>query len=320
MLARILLRAGDYIFVLRPLILVPVWSFYLLGARSGLLNAAPGATASVFPTLACLTLLMASAYLINQVFDRRTDALNEKGHYLTRGIFSVRWVVGCAVALFLVAAWINRSLPAAQRAAMVAALLLAMAYSLPPLRLCARPFLDLLANAVGYGGVAFAAGYVAFDPAPAAAARAALPWMLLVGATFAHTTILDVAGDRAAGKRTLAVAIGAPRAARGAAIFALAASATAAVAWRSTGDVLALVVTAPVALAYVRWAFPRRTTPRSSAHAVQGATALVALAAAWSEPLLLAVVVPLVLIARPYYRGRFGVAYPGPADDASASG
>ncbi|MDH3198572.1 MAG: UbiA family prenyltransferase [Candidatus Krumholzibacteria bacterium] len=319
MLARILLRAGDYIFVLRPLILVPVWSFYLLGARSGALAAPPGGAVRVFPALACLTLLMASAYLINQVFDRRTDALNEKGHYLTRGIFSARWVVGFAVALFFAAAWVNHTLPAAQRAAMVAALVLAMAYSLPPARLCARPFLDLLANALGYGGVAFAAGRAVFDPSLAEAARASLPWVLLVGATFLHTTILDVEGDRAAGKRTTAVAMGATRAARGAAVLALAATAAAAAQWRSTGDTLALLVTAPLAAAYARWAFARWTTPRSSAHAVQGATALVALAAAWNEPRLLAVVIPLVLIARLYYRRRFGVPYPGPADDASAT-
>jgi len=317
MLARILLRAGDYLFVLRPLILVPVWSFYLLGARTGELAAPPGAAGHVFPGLACLTLLMASAYLINQVFDRRTDAINEKGHYLTRGLFSARAVVAGSLALLIAAAWFNRELPGAQRETMVAALVLAMAYSLPPARLCARPVADLAANALGYGGVAFAAGHAAFDPSLAAAARAAAPWVPLVGAVFLHTTILDVDGDRRTGKRTTAVAFGAVAAARAAAALALVAALTAAAYWRWNGDALALVVTAPIAIAYARAAFAHAR--RASALAVQGATAWVALAAAWYEPRLLLVVVPLALIARPYYRRRFGVTYPGPADDASAS-
>ena len=36
MTKRILLRIGDFIFVTRPLILIPAWSFYLLGARAGI--------------------------------------------------------------------------------------------------------------------------------------------------------------------------------------------------------------------------------------------------------------------------------------------
>jgi hypothetical protein len=38
-------RAGDYLFLLRPMILIPVWTFYLLGAHHGSRAASTGLAA-----------------------------------------------------------------------------------------------------------------------------------------------------------------------------------------------------------------------------------------------------------------------------------
>jgi hypothetical protein len=67
---------------------------------------------------------------------------------------------------------------------------------------------DLAANAVGYGGLAFVLGASSISRETVDAWVGALPWMFLVGATFLHTTVLDVACDGASGKRTTSVAIG----------------------------------------------------------------------------------------------------------------
>ena len=78
MISRTFLRLCDYIFVLRPLILVPAWSFFLVGAAQGgdrafLNTALPSST--VLPTL---TAILIVAYLINQIFDKDSDAKNNK--------------------------------------------------------------------------------------------------------------------------------------------------------------------------------------------------------------------------------------------------
>ncbi len=66
-----LLRICDFIFVLRPLILIPAWSFYLIGAATAIETnpdyprGFPGLTAFL-----SLTAILITAYLLNQIFDR----------------------------------------------------------------------------------------------------------------------------------------------------------------------------------------------------------------------------------------------------------
>lgn len=325
MSSRALLRIGDFFFVTRPLIMIPAWSFFLLGLRAGTAAAGePPPARVVMSGLACLTAILACAYLINQVFDRESDAHNEKGHYLTRGIFSARTVVIMALAFFAVASVFFRMSTSAQRPALVAALALALFYSLPPLRLCARPVLDLLANAVGYGGLAFAVGFAAASPEHLYGWMRAVPYVFLVGATFLHTTILDVEGDRHGGKTSTTVKIGVGWSALWAVVLAAAGTGwAAAVSWHADGDPFApmLLTGAMVGFfaAYVRIRAavsadpPRRDdVDRTSSGAVQLATALVALAAVLVDYRFAFVLVPLVLLSRLYYRARFGLSYPGP--------
>jgi 1,4-dihydroxy-2-naphthoate octaprenyltransferase len=148
--------------------------------------------------------------------------------------------------------------------------------------------------------------------------------MLLVGAVFLHTTILDVDGDAAAGKRTTTVKIGVMRSAQIA--TALAAIAAAATAWRyfgKDGSVVAAVVAALslvfVVLGHVRLADAEKLESvarsaarvRASSLVVQSITALIALWACLRDPMLIALFVPLMVAARFYYRARFSIRYPG---------
>jgi 4-hydroxybenzoate polyprenyltransferase len=191
------MRALDALFALRPMVLVPAWSFFLLGY-----GASP--PASHFPSWRFLlfTLAMIGVHLANQVADRETDRINDKAYFLQRGIFSTReYVVAAAacLAIGLGLAWVRRESPALLSMAVA----LGLAYSVPPLRFSARPGLDLVANALGYGVVAPLLGAgggltLAFLACTACA----------VGAVFTHTTLLDLEGDRRTGKRTVGVALG----------------------------------------------------------------------------------------------------------------
>jgi 4-hydroxybenzoate polyprenyltransferase len=300
-----LLRIGDYLFVLRPLLLIPAWSFYLIGAGEGLGKSIPGGfeLPSIW-TFAGLTAVLVTAYLLNQIFDRDSDAGNDKCPYLSRGIFGVRTLLILALGFYLLASTCFRRLEDAQRIPLIAALVLSLIYSLPPIRLCARPVLDLLANAVGFGGIAFLLGY-SLSPAGHGGLVMALPYTLLVGATFLHTTILDEDGDRRAGKRTTTVLIGAGASRIAAVVLHGAAVATAVYSGRPTAVVLT-AISLPLTLA----ALPGGRTGRSSIQ-VQGTTALVSLGAAVHWPAFALLIIPLAVLSRLYHRRRFDLNYPG---------
>ncbi|MFQ5512054.1 MAG: UbiA family prenyltransferase [Candidatus Krumholzibacteriia bacterium] len=300
-----MLRLFDFVFVLRPLILIPAWSFYLIGAaqaevpRSGTAAGLP--SPSVF---VALTTILTTAYLLNQVFDRESDEKNGKCFYLSRGIFHARTLVIMALLSFLVASTAFRHVEGIHRGLLLGALVLSLFYSLPPLRLCARPFADMLANAAGYGGLAFALGYGASRPA-LAVVTAASPWALLVAATFLHTAILDVPGDRDSGKISTAVFLGAGTASWLAAFLHAAAVVTAIL----TRNTAALWVTGAL-LPAAAYAVVRRDG-RASSIVVQASTGVVAVAAAVFWPAYLLLIVPVVVLSRFYYKRRFGIIYPG---------
>ncbi len=325
---RFLIRLGDYVFVMRPLILVPAWSFYLLGAAAGRrmsgvasrpVGLVPDAPDPFYYGIGCLTAILITAYLLNQVFDQESDRINDKGHFLTRGIFSVRTVVLMALVTFLIASYFFRFVDDAQRLPLVIAVVLSLAYSLPPLRLVARPFADLLANAIGYGGIAYVAGFAAWHPSAADASLLALPYVLLVGATFLHTTIMDVEGDKRSGKITTSVVIGAAPSAVLAWVLAAAGLVPAlAVSLARFGDRLAPMILAVSTAVFVHAALRARRSGdvAASSNAVQWATVLIAIPAVIAWPVYLLLLLPLVVAARLYYRARFGVNYPGPAASA----
>lgn len=296
------MRVVDFFFALRPLVLVPAWSFFLLGAaaarRSG---AAPDFPAA---SCVCFTLVMLAVHLVNQVADRDSDRLNEKGFFLQRGIFTPRQYL-CAAALCLAGgiggAWRLQASPGV----VVAAAVLGLAYSVPPLRLAARPGFDLAANAAGYGGIAVLMG--APEPARAGSPFVALVMascMLAVGAVFLHTTLLDQEGDRRTGKRTSGVVWGTAPTRYVAAACALAALLAAAGAgWLLT----AIPATVLALLALGAALAPAKVPSRRVCVAASAAYALSA-GVAWTP--FLPLLALLALATRIYYRRRFQIAYP----------
>jgi 4-hydroxybenzoate polyprenyltransferase len=309
---RLFLKICDFIFVLRPLILIPAWGFYLIGAAQGRGATMPTTTGLPSPiALLSLTSILVCAYLLNQVFDRETDEKNDKCFYLSRGIFRVRTLIIMAAVFFLVAAYAFQGVVSPiQRWTLLLSLALSLLYSLPPIRLCARPFLDMLANAFGYGGCAVVMGFGAYQSSAADAMAVSVPYVLLVASTFLHTTILDVEGDRASGKISTAVFIGERRSTNLAAFFHLLAVLSAFV----TSNFVAIVVSGLTVPASIH---ALKTGTRSaSTILVQANTLVVAVVAAFFWPVFGAVLVPLVLLARFYYHRRFGIIYPGPRKSA----
>lgn len=200
---------ADYIFLLRPMILIPVWTFFLLGAWHGSRSAgtAPGGT-SLLAGILSFTAIVAAAYIINQITDRKTDRAAGKLFFLSHGIISIRAArtEAAVLAVSAVAASVFL-LPLGFTAIILIGAWLGAAYSIEPYRLKKRPVLDVLANAMANGVLNTLAGWIAIG-APLDGLTILAPYPLAVAAVHLSTTLADIDGDRASGLRTSGVALG----------------------------------------------------------------------------------------------------------------
>jgi 1,4-dihydroxy-2-naphthoate octaprenyltransferase len=126
---------------------------------------------------------------------------------------------------------------------LLAALALAWSYSGPPLRLHTRTLGEVMGGLLLAGLTPLFAYYVQAGWPSASSWSIAAPLLALQFAMLVTVSLPDVEGDAAAGKRTLAVALGRPRAARLAALATIGALLTPFV-WWSVG--VSLVVAASV--------------------------------------------------------------------------
>ncbi|MCD4690872.1 UbiA family prenyltransferase, partial [bacterium] len=166
-------RPLDFVFILRPAVIVPLWIFFAQGAR---LPSQSGwafrivvlPSAVEWMALASITGILAGAYLLNQLLDIETDRLNDKLFFLPRGIISVRaaWIE--LVIIWCGAAGLASALSLASRWAALAAFAFSVTYSAPPVRAKSRVGLDVLWNAIGFGLAGTLAGLTTVTSAAAA--------------------------------------------------------------------------------------------------------------------------------------------------------
>jgi 4-hydroxybenzoate polyprenyltransferase len=302
-------RAVDYIFLLRPMILIPVWTFFLLGARHG----AKAASAALDPLrfgagILSFTSLIGAVYIVNQIADRRADLAANKLFLIPRGIVSLRaaWIEAAALsaASFAISLVL---LPAPFTWILAASLALGAAYSLEPVRLKRRPALDVIANAAGNGVLNTLAGWVAAG-APLDGWRVLVPYPFAVASVHLATTLADVEADSRMGFRTSGVALGISRG-----LFcSTALMGGAAIAAYLTGNVAALaasILSLPFFLIPVR----SITGPSKNADAlipVKTATLVFSVAAGVLFPPYLPFLAVVIILTRLYYARRFGMSYP----------
>jgi 4-hydroxybenzoate polyprenyltransferase len=206
----------DAVFLCRPVLLIPVWSFCMFGYLSGLssrngfsLAAAWNAQPRIALWMVVFSLSVGSVYVLNQIVDRNVDALNAgfalliKGKapvwhaWITAGVLSV---LSIAVPLVFIPCLAIFS---------CAGLVIGLLYCTKPSYFTGRPILDFLSNATGYGIVSFGAGwYLAGGAFGTGFAVSALPYFLMMCAGSISSTLPDFAGDKTGGKMTTAVFLG----------------------------------------------------------------------------------------------------------------
>lgn len=301
-------KAADYLFLMRPIILIPVWTFYLLGAHHGRDPASSGAPAqSLLIGALSFTLLIGAAYIVNQITDRESDRLNRKLFLISDGIVPVRtaWIETCMLGAMALAAGAFVSLPFFFL--LLFGALLGAAYSIEPLRLKRRPGLDVAANAVGNGIINTLAGWIAAGGSTAGLPVLA-PYPLAVASVHLATTLADIGGDSGMGLRTTGVAIGARRG-----LFASAAlmAAAAGLAW-AVGNRPAFYASLLSLPCFISALGRLRAAPAAGELLLPAKVATLVFTAAagiifWP---FIPFVIAVLWCTRIYYRRRFGIVYP----------
>ncbi len=197
----------DYIFLTRPILLIPGWAFLFLGYyRAG------GERFALEPKFILIfiiyTMLMAAVYILNQITDIKSDKINDKHLLLAEGILSRREGY-IEIGLLLCAAFI---LSVFQHGFftifIIISLILGIMYSAPPFKFKERPIIDFLVNGIGYGFFNFSVGWLSIKEFSLQTIIFSLPYIFGVAAIFINTTILDIKGDELSGSLTTGIYLG----------------------------------------------------------------------------------------------------------------
>ena len=158
----------------------------------------------------------ATSQAVNDWFDRHVDAINEPQRPIPSGRMPGRWGLYIAIIWTLVSLAVASLLWPWGFGAAVVGLLMAWAYSAPPLRLKENGWWGNAACGVSYEGIAWTTGAAVMAGGQMPDARSL--WLALLYSIGTHgiMTLNDfkaVAGDRAMGVRSLPVQLGEQRAA-----------------------------------------------------------------------------------------------------------
>jgi 4-hydroxybenzoate polyprenyltransferase len=238
---------------------------------------------------------------------------------LASGILSIRysWVIAIMTAIFSIA------IPACFGKLTITLLSLAtiivgIFYSFRPMFFSGRIFLDFFTNALGFGIIAFGAGWSLagreFFPF-SLFVKAALPYFLLMCAGSISSTIPDISGDREGHKFTTAVVLGEQKAHLVAFLFVAAASIDAVM----VNDVIASICAiAALPFYFLHSLWPKQVFAEAT-YKVGGALCMIA--AGCITPLFFPCALAVFLLTWMYFRFRHGVIYPSltPAPNAAPS-
>lgn len=317
-----LLRLFDYIAVLRPLLLIPVWTMLLLGYHMSLsgnqslpsvagMNVIWRPDSRIILTLLLYSLLMGAIYILNQIFDSHTDDINSKLHLVARGYVKKR-VLKIQIAILLLSSVILAILKFSNIyiSLILLSIALGVLYSVPPIRLKGKPFLDLLANACGFGMVAFAVGWTCNSSFSVNIILRGLPYTMCIAAVFINTTIPDMKGDMQNGDKTTGIFLGVRRSC----IISTALVATVPLIGFLLRDFICLAASALSLPLFIYMTILNRDEESPNFSAILLATKvsllILSLLVTILVPFYFVLLVITLLMMKAYHKARFGVNYP----------
>lgn len=296
----------DYIFAARPLLLLPVWSIFLVCLHYHHELAEITFVWQDFVILTGLTVLTAAAYYINQVYDKESDEKNSKVGFLSKGLVRPVTLMALYIIFSVLALSVSVFLSLATFAIFLQLFLFSFVYSVPPLRLKDRPISGLFANAYSFGFLIPLSVMPSFSQHTAGLLGWDNPFYFFLSVLGVHilTTIPDIRGDRATGKKTIGVVLPV----RVALLIAMAAFAGAAFVAQAS-NILPLMVIAIISTTLTLAALVTSKIQIILA-AAKIPILLLTLLAGYFYPAYLFFIVALLFLTRAYYKKRFNLVYP----------
>jgi 4-hydroxybenzoate polyprenyltransferase len=297
-----MLKYLDYVFLIRPVLMPPVWTILLLGHhRSSQLsgqNHLPGLA------LLLVTFLVGAVYVLNQIFDIESDRLNQKLFFLAQGCVSKK-AASVEMILLDLAGIIPAFLISWQLGLLfLLGMIFGIIYSVPPLSIKNMPIGGFVLNALAHGNLAFVIGWSMNQCLSMRALFFSLPYMFAVGAIYLNTTIPDVDGDRKVGKTTFAVRWGKEKAVIVSSVLVMAAIVTSIL----VRDVPFLVASSLSCPFFIYSAFTKQQ--RYVAISTKSSILLLSIVAGIFYPWYFVVLILGFLGTRLYYKTRFSLDYP----------
>ena len=321
-----LLRSLDYIAILRPLLLIPVWTMLFLGYYKGLEGAVANHISlplignipvvlrpdnEILLTLLLYSLLMGAVYILNQISDSHTDEINGKLYLVSQGYMKesrLKIQIGILLSLSVIISFLR--FPRMYLYLILLSIALGVLYSVPPIRLKGRPILDLLANASGFGVVAFAVGWVSKFAISREMILGCLPYVICISAAFINTTIPDMKGDFQNGDITTGVFLGIRNSCILSTIL-VALAVLMSILLRDPVCLLASLLSLPlfIRMTVLNW---DDRSPRISAITLATKISLLILSflVAVLIPFYFILLISTLLLIKLYYQMRFGISYP----------
>lgn len=312
---RMLFSLLDSFFLLRPVVIIPVWGFSLFGyfkGRNTAITDLPAlwrqTNASLFFWIVVFSISAGSVYVLNQIADIEIDKKNGGLPLLASGIVSPvnAWI------LAIITAVVSIAIPAFFGHAMIAFLsaatiVIGIFYSFRPAFFSGRFLVDFIANATGFGIIAFGAGWHLAGRAFFADYSflfASFPYFLLMCAGSISSTIPDIPGDREGGKFTTAVVLGEKKTHLFALFFVMAAS----IDSLMTKDIIASICSISTLPFYLLFIISPKKVFAEATYKAGGALCMVA--AGCIVPLFFPCALAVFVATWIYFRLRHGVAYP----------
>lgn len=296
------MKVIDFIFAARPMLLLPVWSVYLI--TCGYVNGRQPMEFDTLVTLIGVTLVYIGAYFVNHIYDFESDSINKKLGYLQEGLIQRSEMMAGYVSVSTIGLAIVFAVSRKAGVILLPMILLGFMYSVPPFRLKDRPIWGLIANGMAYGLLLplIVPGYLDLIELPRLYILAY--FFLTVSAGYLLTIIPDREGDRKTGKITLAVLLpDKPIILLAITLLILSLGS----AYALGHYFLALVSLVSIVLFLVAFVIGKETV---ILFACKVPIFLMSILAGYYYPAYLIFILVLLLLTRLYYRKRFGIAYP----------
>jgi len=290
----------DYFILLRPTLFIPLWIFFLLGVHF----AGSSISGKSLLILLLYTLLMGGSYILNQIVDMESDKKNEKLFLLSDGIIPLIHAYILMILLFLVPLIITFFMQLQIFVFFAIALLMGITYSVPPLECKGKPFLDILWNSAGYGMVTFSLGWISVAPLKTDMWIHTLPYFFAVAAVYVNSTILDIKGDKMAGKITIGVFLGK----KNTLLFAIVLDIITLILAVIISDYLG-VIASGTALPFFIYALVSKKK-KSILLSIRGTFLILAIIVCILFPIIIPIILFVFGIQKYYYRKKFNINYP----------